>query len=110
MDLKMIQERVKTVIEYSGLSDSAFAKKIGMLQITLWRQVNNERKVSLETIMAIAAAFPEIDCNWLLRGTGTMLMDNTAHEKKINNLIDVIAMQQETINNLQEKIKQFQNQ
>ena len=60
--------------------------------------------------MAIAEVFPEIDANWLLRGNGSMLADNTAQEKRLDNLIDVISMQQETIRNLQEKIKQLQNQ
>lgn len=106
----MIQERLKAVIAYSGLNDSAFAKKIGIQQITLWRQINDQRKISLETIMAVADVFPEVDCNWLLRGNGTMLSDNSAQEKRLDNLIDVIAMQQETIRNLQEKIKQLQNQ
>ena len=106
----MIQERLKAVIAYSGLSDTAFAKKIGMQQITLWRQLNDQRKVSLETIMAVADAFPEIDANWLLRGGGSMLTNNDAQEKRIDNLIDVMSMQQETIKNLQEKIKSLQNQ
>ena len=39
-----------------------------------------------------------------------MLANNEAQEKRIDNLIDVISMQQETIRNLQEKIKQLQNQ
>ena len=30
--------------------------------------------------------------------------------KRLDNLVDVISMQQETIRNLQEKIKQLQNQ
>ena len=105
----MIQERLKAVIAYSGLNDSAFAKRIGMQQITLWRQLNDQRKVSLETILAVADTFPEIDANWLLRGNGSMLADNDAQEKRIDNLIDVISMQQETIKNLQDKIKQLQN-
>lgn len=105
----MIQQRLKAVIAYSGLSDTAFAKKIGMQQITLWRQLNDQRKVSLETIVLVVEAFPEIDANWLLRGVGSMLEDNEAQEKRLDNLIDVISMQQETIRNLQEKIKQLQN-
>lgn len=105
----MIEERLKAVIAYSGLNDSAFARKIGVQQMTLWRQINGARKISLETIMAVADAFPEIDANWLLRGNGSMLADNDAQQKRIDNLIDVISMQQETIKNLQDKIKQLQN-
>ena len=99
--------RIKKVIESSGLTDARFAKKIGLQQVSLWRQLNGERKVSLETVMAIASAYPEVDCNWLIRGTGEMVHDNEAEDKRLDNLIDVIAMQQETIKNLQEKIKQL---
>lgn len=105
----MIDKRLKEVVAYSGLTDSAFARKINTQQMTLWRQLNGARKVSLDTIMAVAQQFPEINANWLLRGTGAMLGDTEAQDKRLENLIDVIAMQQETIKNLQEKIKQLQN-
>lgn len=107
----MIVQRLLEVIEHSGLSQTAFAKKIGSTQANLWRQLNGQ-KVNVATIMAVAQQFPEIDCNWLLRGEGAMVkgtIDN-AQERRIDGLLDVVATQQETINNLQEKIKQLQNQ
>lgn len=102
--------RIKQIIEKSGLSDAAFSKKVGVLQMTLWRQVNGTRKLSLETVAAIANAYPEIDCNWLLRGEGPMYIETDKNDERLNNLIDVISMQQETIRNLMEKVKQLQNQ
>lgn len=107
----MVTERLLAVIEYSGLSQTAFAKKIGSTQANLWRQLNGQ-KVNVGTLTAIAEQFPEINCNWLMRGEGTMLAgDNTAaYNKRIEGLVDVVAMQQEIIKNLQEKIKQLQNQ
>ena len=99
------------VIEYSGLSQTAFAKKIGSTQANLWRQLNGQR-VNVATLVAVAQQFPEIDCNWLLRDEGSMLKGDaeTAQAKRLDNLVDVISMQQETIRNLQDKIKQLQNQ
>lgn len=107
----MIAERLMAVIEYSGLSQTAFAKKVGSTQANLWRQLNGQ-KVNVATLLSIAEQFPEIDCNWLLRGDGTMLKEShdDASEKRIEGLLDVVTMQQETIRNLQEKIKQLQNQ
>ena len=107
----MIAERLLAVIEYSGLSQTAFAKKVGSTQANLWRQLNGQ-KVNVATLIAVAQQFPEVDCNWLLRGEGSMLkgeIDN-AQERRIDGLLDVVATQQETIKNLQEKIKQLQNQ
>ena len=106
----MIAERLLAVIEYSGLSQTAFAKKVGSTQANLWRQLNGQ-KVNVATLMAVAQQFPEVDCNWLLRGEGSMLkgeIDN-AQERRIDGLLDVVATQQETIKNLQDKIKQLQN-
>ena len=101
-------ERIKEIIAGTGLNDSAFAKKIGVQQMTLWRQLNGTRKMGLETIMAIANEFPDINCNWLLRGEGNMFLGADKKDRRLDNLIDVITMQQETIRNLQEKIKQLQ--
>ena len=106
----MIAERLLAVIEYSGLSQTAFAKKVGSTQANLWRQLNGQ-KVNVATLIAVAQQFPEVDCNWLLRGEGSMLkgeIDN-AQERRIDGLLDVVATQQETIKNLQDKIKQLQN-
>lgn len=105
----MITEKLLAVVEYSGLTQSQFAKKVGSTQANLWRQLNGQ-KVNVATLVAVAEQFPEIDCNWLLRDEGAMLKDEntSAQEKRLANLIDVISMQQETIRNLQEKIKQLQ--
>ena len=107
----MITEKLLAVIEYSGLSQTAFAKKVGSTQANLWRQLNGQR-VNVATLVAVAQQFPEIDCNWLLRDEGSMLTGatETAQAKRLDNLVDVISMQQETIRNMQDKIKQLQNQ
>ena len=107
----MITEKLLAVIEYSGLSQTAFAKKVGSTQANLWRQLNGQR-VNVATLVAVAQQFPEIDCNWLLRDEGSMLKGDTetAQAKRLDNLVDVISMQQETIRNLLDKIKQLQNQ
>lgn len=107
----MVAERLLAVIEYSGLSQTAFAKKIGSTQANLWRQLNGQ-KVSVATLVAIAEQFPEIDCNWLLRGQGSMIIGqiDDKNERRIDGLLDVVADLQETIKNLQDKIKQLQNQ
>ena len=102
--------RITKLIESTGLNPTAFAAKIGVQQMTLWGQLNGKRKLSLETVLAILNAYPEVSAEWLMRGVGDMTKGNDALEKRIENLIDVISMQQETIRNLTEKVKQLQNQ
>lgn len=103
-------ERIKQIIALSGLNDAAFAKKAGLHPHTLWRQLNGERKLSLESVTAILNTYPDVDCNWLLRGAGDMMTVNNSNDKRMDSLVDVIAMQQDTIKNLMEKIKQLKNQ
>ena len=98
--------RIKDFIEFVGMTDAAFAKKIGVKQPTLWSQLRSVSGPSGVTLSRIAREFPELDCNWLLRGEGNMII-GPKEDKRLDNLIDVIAMQQETIKNLQEKIKQL---
>ncbi len=102
--------RIKDFIAFNGMTDAAFAKKIDIKQPTLWSQMRSVNGPSSVTLENIARAFPNLNCNWLLRGEGDMLINDTAQDKRLDNLIDVISMQQETIRNLQAKIKQLQNQ
>ena len=102
--------RIKDFIAFNGMTDAAFAKRIGIKQPTLWSQLRSVNGPSAVTLENIAREFPNLNCNWLLRGDGDMLIDETAQDKRIDSLVDVVAMQQEIIKNLQEKIKQLQNQ
>lgn len=102
--------RISKLIESTGLNPTSFAAKIGVQQMTLWGQLNVKRKLSLDSVLAILNSYPELSAEWLMRGTGDMMKGNDAQEKRLDNLVDVISMQQETIRNLQDKIKQLQNQ
>ena len=107
---KTMVNRISKLIESTGLNPTSFAAKIGVQQMTLWGQLNGKRKLSLDSVLAILNSYPDVSAEWLMRGTGTMSRSNDEQDKRISNLVDVIAMQQETIRNLQEKIKQLQNQ
>lgn len=102
--------RISKLIESTGLNPTSFASKVGVQQRTLWGQLNGQRKLSLDTVEAILNAYPELSAEWLMRGTGSMMKSAHEQDKRLDNLIDVISMQQETIRNLQEKVKQLQNQ
>ena len=102
--------RISKLIESTGLNPTSFAAKIGVQQMTLWGQLNGKRKLSLDSVLAILNSYPDLSAEWLMRGTGDMKKGKDEQEKRLDNLIDVISMQQETIRNLQDKIKQLQNQ
>ncbi len=99
------------MLAYSNMTETQFAKRLGITQSSLNRTMRGATEISYKLVNAILTEFDEISAEWLMRGEGTMLAEeNTAaYNKRIEGLVDVVAMQQEIIKNLQEKIKQLQN-
>lgn len=110
-------QRLKDVLVYSSLSVRAFAIKCGISQPTLDKQIKGLRSISIETLMSVLYAFPEISAEWLMRGSGDMIrksQQNSAELERINKLVDTIATLQDTINlknetiaSLNDRIKQL---
>lgn len=105
--------RIKELIEHSGLSARAFALKCGIKDNTFSNQLNGVRDVSLNTITSILLTFENISAEWLMRGNGEMLLTSeqpTASNEndRLIKLIDTIAFQQDTINNLQRRINELE--
>ena len=103
--------RIKELIEHSGLSARAFALKCGIKDNTFSNQLNGVRDVSLNTITSILLTFENISAEWLMRGKGEMLLTSeqpTSTEDRMNKLIDTITFQQDTIKNLQARIKELE--
>lgn len=105
--------RIKELIEHSGLSARAFALKCGIKDNTFSNQLNGVRDVSLNTITSILLTFENISAEWLMRGKGEMLLTSeqpTASNEsdRLIKLIDTIAFQQDTINNLQRRINELE--
>lgn len=113
-------QRLKEVLAYSGQSVRAFSIKCGISQPTLDKQLKGLRGISIETMMSVLYAYPEISAEWLMRGEGVMLikMDkDSAEMERLNKLIDTITTLQDTINaknelitTLSERIKQLESQ
>lgn len=95
-------DRIKEVIAYSGLSDRAFALKCGIKQNTLSRQLGGVSEVSSSTINAILDNYQEISAEWLLRGTGSMLIQKEETEPGMEKLKSIVY----TIANLQDEINE----
>lgn len=104
-------DRIKQIIKYYNLSARAFSIKCCIAQNTFSRQLNGVREISFTTIKSILYKCPEISAEWLLRGNGEMLLTSeqpTDTEDRLNKLVDTITFQQDTIKNLQAKIKELE--
>ncbi len=63
-------KRLQQVIEYYGESASSFAEKIGVQRSSISHILSGRNKPSLEFVLKILSAFPEVELYWLLKGKG----------------------------------------
>lgn len=109
-----ILERIKEFISIKGLTPRAFAIKIDFNYSTLNNYLTGRRStIDLELVNKTLSSFENLSAEWLLRGNGEMLLTSeqpTASNEsdRLSKLIDTIAFQQDTINNLQRRIKELE--
>lgn len=72
-----VAKRIKSILNDNQISIAAFAKMIGMLQVTCNRQIRGDQAVSLAMIEGFLHVFPDISAEWLLRGEGEMYKSNS---------------------------------
>lgn len=77
--METIIQRIKALIiyEFGERGENAFAKKIGIPQVSLNNYTRGRRKLRLEVIEAVIQAFPNISAEWLLRGEGNMIRETS---------------------------------
>jgi len=68
---KRFPKRIEKIIAYYELSASAFADKVGVQRSSISHIISGRNKPSLDFVMKIMEAFPEVDLYWLLMGKGT---------------------------------------
>lgn len=68
-------QRLKRIIDKSNLSVNAFAKRVDVPQTTLSNMIKRGTEPSTKTLNAVLSAFPEVNPDWLLTGSGEMYTD-----------------------------------
>ena len=67
-----MKARIEAIIQKTGLTSSQFAKVVGIKQAALSHVLNGLNNPSLNLVMKIHQAYPNINLNWLFYGTGDM--------------------------------------
>lgn len=70
MNVADFTKRIDRILKFHDLSASAFADKIGVQRSSISHLLAGRNKPSLEFVMKVTSAFPEVDLYWLLHGEG----------------------------------------
>jgi transcriptional regulator with XRE-family HTH domain len=62
--------RIKKIMDYRKLNSASFAELINVPRSAISHILSERNKPSLEFVLKIEAAFPEVDLQWLLHGYG----------------------------------------
>lgn len=70
--------RIKQLLDWQQLSPTHFADRIGVGRPVVSHILSERNKASLDVVRSIKAAFPQVSTDWLLDGTGDMLVAEAA--------------------------------
>lgn len=76
-------KRLQIILDYYGLSASAFADKIDVQRSSISHLLSGRNKPSLDFIMKVIEIFPEVDFYWILNGKGTFPKTELKVQEKI---------------------------
>lgn len=106
-----ICSRIRELISYYNISDRQFAIKIGVTQSVIGSMFQKQTEPSAKILKLILSSDERISAEWLMRGKGEMLLISEQPadtEDRLNKLVDTITFQQDTIKNLQARIKELE--
>ena len=79
--------RIQAVMDHYGLSISAFADALGVQRSSISHLLNGRNRPSLDFVMKLIAAYPQVDLYWLLKGEGSF-PQVAKREEKVTPLLE----------------------
>ena len=89
-----INGRIREIILSACITDSAFAKRIGVTQSVIASMFQRGTEPSAKVLTSILLTYEDISAEWLLRGKGQMLLSEVTPDPNIEQmkrLVDTIT-------------------
>lgn len=77
-------KRLQKIIDFYDLTATSFSEKIAFNRSTISHIVSGRNKPSLEFVIKVLEAYPEVDFYWLLNGKGSFPTDSIKQSPKKN--------------------------
>ena len=73
-----VRLRINAVLKEKGLTENSVAAGDSATQRRLNSQLSHGKRITLDTVLRILAACPDVSADWLLRGSGDIYIVNGA--------------------------------
>jgi len=90
-------ERLEHLLQYYGMSASAFADKINVQRSSISHLLSGRNKPSLDFVMKVVRTFPEVNLYWLLNGKGNFPDEKKEDPSPIPSDKSVVAVEEKKI-------------
>ena len=77
-------KRLQKIIDFYDLTATSFSEKIAFNRSTISHILSGRNKPSLEFVIKVLEAYPEVDFYWLLNGKGSFPTDSIKQSPKNN--------------------------
>lgn len=106
-----VKERIQEYLNYKGVSPTSAERELG------WGNgaFTKAKSITVDRAKELLLYYPDLSAEWLLRGTGYMMLNKTSDSIKANDFDEawykkVIDDQHDTISLLKEKVKFLEKQ
>lgn len=66
-------KRIKQYLDFKGIKVSAFEREVGMSNGSFASQLKHDKTIGVDKLENILSKYPDVNLDWLLKGTGNML-------------------------------------
>ena len=80
--------RLNWILEDLNLSPQEFALKVGLATVEIEKLCTGEMSPSFLILVKIVSTFPDLDCRWLLTGTGATWVSMENIDERMLQLIE----------------------
>lgn len=81
-----VRQRINTVLKEKKITENSVASGDSAVQSRLNSQLSHGKRITLDTVLRVLDACPDISADWLLRGSGDMYITANKNVTGANNV------------------------
>lgn len=91
-------ERIKCYMDYKNVPIATFERNVGMSNNSFGKTLKSGGSIGLDKLEKILSVYPDLSAEWLLRGTGNMIIGDGVDQEQLLKSINLPVNSREIIN------------
>lgn len=100
-----VPQRVKRILSEKRWTTNQLSKALEISQPTVSRQISGSVALSADLVCGVLSVFPDVSAEWLMRGTGPMLLDGSGPDPELK---EICIKQTREIYRLRQRLDEYE--